>query len=479
MTSKFLTALKPFMYIMPECTKPERKVTFREKITWTLVVLIVYLVMSQIPLYGVPRDVGGGDPFFWMRAILASNRGTLTELGIGPIVTAGLVMQLLVGSKIIDVDMSDPDDRALFTGAQKVLALIVTVFQAMAFVFGGAYGALDFNAMVWVMLQLSIAGLVIILMDELIQKGWGLGSGISLFIAAGVCGQILWNLFSPLSADDGMFHGAFLAFFQALLTGKSLSSLVLRKAAPTAPDLIGVIGTIIAFMVVIYFESIRIEIPLTYAKYRGFRGKYPIKLLYVSVIPVILAAALFADLYLVSQLMWKRWRYAGGTKGFLVRILGNYEDTDQGVQPVSGLTYYFTPPRGLEATVADPFRALMYLLIFTFFCVIFAKLWVEVAGMAPRDVARQLIDSGMQIPGFRRSPKTVERLLERYIPTAAIIGGLFIGILAATSDFLGALGTGTGILLAVGIIKQYATDILPKEQLSEQHPALAGFLGIM
>jgi hypothetical protein len=59
------------------------------------------------------------DPFYWMRVILASNRGTLMELGISPIVTSGMIMQLLAGANLIDVDFSLKEDRGLFSGAQK------------------------------------------------------------------------------------------------------------------------------------------------------------------------------------------------------------------------------------------------------------------------------------------------------------------------------------------------------------------------
>ena len=141
MPSLFLRALSPFVRIMPEVKTPDREVSFREKAVWTIVVLIIFLVMSHLPLYGVTKETG--TDYLWaMRVILASTRGTLMELGIGPIVTAGLVMQLLSGSKIIDVDFSDPDDRALFTGGQKVIAMFMTGFQAFAYIWGNAYGEL-------------------------------------------------------------------------------------------------------------------------------------------------------------------------------------------------------------------------------------------------------------------------------------------------------------------------------------------------
>lgn len=76
----------------------------------------------QIPLFGIMSS-DSADPFYWIRVILASNRGTLMELGISPIVTSGLIMQLLAGVKIIEVG-DTAKDRALFNGAQKCKLII-------------------------------------------------------------------------------------------------------------------------------------------------------------------------------------------------------------------------------------------------------------------------------------------------------------------------------------------------------------------
>jgi protein transport protein SEC61 subunit alpha len=76
------------------------------------------LICSQIPLYGIYKS-GASDPLYWLRAILASNRGTLMELGISPIVTSGMIMQLLAGSKLIDCDKKNKEDRDLFECATK------------------------------------------------------------------------------------------------------------------------------------------------------------------------------------------------------------------------------------------------------------------------------------------------------------------------------------------------------------------------
>lgn len=503
MTSKFLQVLRPFMSLTPEVVKPKKEVRFNEKVLWTLGALIIYFIMSSIPIYGRVIDPNSGDPFEFLRTIMASNRGTLAELGIGPIVTAGLILQILVGSKIINVDMGDPEERSLYTGAQKVLSIFMTIFEGGAYIIGGAYGPvaeLGSEAVMLIMSQLLAAGIAIILLDEMIQKGWGLGSGISLFIAGGVATQIFWNAFhiSTQTSQDNLPLGVITAFITVSLNSnplEAISSLFFRPAMPTN-SLIAIVATIVVFLVVIYFESMRVEIPVSYAQHRGFRGKYPIKLLYTSNIPIILVSAVFADLYFISQMLYNATGDPSGNHNLLVQILGVFApNAETGrIEPTGGLVYYLTPPRGLLGLGAiiptdadgvfqqDEFfrtlpRAFVYAGGMIVLSVFFSRMWIETAGMGPKDVSKQLLDAGMQIPGWRRNKKTIEKRLEMYIPAAATLGGLFIGILAAFADFLGALGTGTGILLSVSIMRQYF-DILAKERAAEMHPAIRDFLGI-
>merc|ERR1719198_1021826 len=136
---RFLHLLRPVMCVLPEVAQAERKIPFREKILWTIITLFIFLVCCQIPLYGI-KTTESSDPFYWVRVILASNRGTLMELGISPIVTSGLVMQLLAGSKIIEVDQGMKRDRELFQGAQKLFGMIITIGEAVAYVVSGMYG---------------------------------------------------------------------------------------------------------------------------------------------------------------------------------------------------------------------------------------------------------------------------------------------------------------------------------------------------
>src|SRR5665647_13794 len=246
MPGRFLSLFKPIGRILPEIKKPERKVSFNEKIFWTALVLVIFLVMTEIPLYGVAQSAS--DQFGQLRVIFASNRGTLMELGIGPIVTAGLILQLLAGSSIIQCDMSNSEDRGLFTSASKVFSILLTAIQAGAYIISGMYGTLAGPTVIVIFLQLIGAGIIVMLMDELVQKGWGLGSGISLFIMAGVAQNILWSMFSP---TNGLFVGS----LSALVSGQqTLVAWLIGSASGIYPSLLGFIATIIAFIIIIYLE---------------------------------------------------------------------------------------------------------------------------------------------------------------------------------------------------------------------------------
>jgi len=454
---RFLHLIKPVMCILPEVASPDRKIPFREKVLWTVVTLFIFLVCCQIPLYGIHASKSS-DPFYWMRVILASNRGTLMELGISPIVTSGMVMQLLAGSRIIEVNHSIKEDRALFGGAQKLFGILITIGEAIAYVVSGMYG--DLNTLgagnaILIILQLFAAGMVVIILDELLQKGYGLGSGISLFIATNICESIIWKAFSPTTINTGRgteFEGAIIALIHLLFTRqdkiRALNEAFYRSNLPNISNLL---ASVLIFLIVIYFQGWKVDIPIKYAKHRGQQGKYPIKLFYTSNMPIILQTALVSNLYFLSQMLFNRY---GGN--FFVRLLGVWrelkESPGQSV-PVSGLAYYISPPQSFAEIAFDPLHTVIYLIFILASCALFSKTWIEVSGSSPKDVAKQLRDQQMVMKGHRTGSLVHE--LNRYIPAAAAFGGMCIGLLTVLADFLGAIGSGTGILLAVTIIYQY------------------------
>lgn len=465
---RFLELFKPISRVIPEVKPPERKVSFQNRLIWTLLALLIYFIMSEIPLYGIPITTSG-DTFTAYRVIFASARGTLMELGIGPIVTAGLIIQLLAGSDIISFDRSSAEDRGLFTTASKFFSIVMIIIQASLYIVSGQYGSVTLTKALLIFAQLLVAGLIIMLLDELVQKGWGIGSGISLFIVGGITANIWWMSFSFINYD-GRAYGAIIAFFQGIWTKLPVPSWFFRSNG--APDMIGFFTTIAVFLVVIYMEGMRVELPISHSQYRGYRGRMPIKLLYVSNIPVILAYALFANFQMVGQFLWSKWNVANDNNW--LNWLGTFTYSSNG-QPVAtgGLVYYITSPGHLEGVMAAPFRALVYALIVIVFCVIFSITWLEIGGLGAEDMADQLLESGMQIPGFRRNKQPIVTLLNRYIPTITIIGGAIVGALAAFSDFFGVFGSGMGALLAVSILYQYYQTMV-QEQVADLYPFLRG-----
>lgn len=469
MPGRFLNLFRPVARIMPEVKTSEKRVGFREKLLWTGLAVAVYLIMAEVPLFGAIR--GPSDPFFAMRVIFASSRGSLMELGIQPIVTAGLVIQLLASSKIIAFDNSSSEDRALLSGATKFFSILMTSLLAIAYILSGSYGELTLTKQIALFMQLFVSGIVIILLDELLQKGWGFGSGISLFIAAGVAQRILWNLLCPFPFEaDGKSLGALIAYVQALLKGEDALHAFAYRSSSNAPTMLGFVATVVVFLIVSTLESLKIDIPISYAKFRGFGGRYPVKLLYISNIPVILVSSLFMDVYFISQLVWSRFNPLNDNAW--LNWLGTYDNG----QPTGGLVMYLTSPNSFQQFTSNYLRAFIYAGLMIGLCVIFAIVWLEVSGMDSRSVAQQLMDSGMQISGFRRSIGPIQSILDRYIPTVTVLGAIAVGTVASFSDFFGVFGTGMGILLTVGILFQLY-QAMAKEQLMDSFPMLRRLFG--
>lgn len=116
-----------------------------------------------------------------------------------------------------------------------------------------------------IIIQLFVAGLIVLLLDELLQKGYGLGSGISLFIATNICETIVWKSFSPATINTGRgteFEGSIIALFHLLATRHDKVR-ALREAfyRQNLPNLMNLLATVFVFAIVIYFQVRIDEIP--------------------------------------------------------------------------------------------------------------------------------------------------------------------------------------------------------------------------
>lgn len=521
-----LYKLKPLVDRLPAVSRPEGHVHFRTKMMWVLLVLILYFALTNIMIYGLDQDKTV-DLFAGYRAIMAGATGSLMHLGIGPIVTGSIIMQLFTGAKIINLDLSKDEDKAVYQGTQKLLVIIMIVVESIPQVYGYLVPSSTFInnmdgfwmgngpllARTLIILQLCIGSYMVFLFDEIVSK-WGIGSGVSLFIAAGVSQAIFTGTFNwapvqigtPLSISNppaGTIPKTFYlinSMSSADLVGGGYERIFLQAPNP----IIALIGTTAIFLFVAYAESCRVELPLAHDRARGARGRYPIRLIYASNIPVILMSALLANVSMLSLLLWShptlsKWPLIGH-QGWI----GAYPSPDyaQRMQirqstPISGIAYYTSTIKGVGdwlLPLMDPSRygtymhghtylqVLAHLFIYVGVMVIgsilFAKFWIETVNMGPDAVAKQIHDSGMHIPGFRRDPRVLRKILARYIPVVTIISGMVVGGLAAGADLIGTVGntSGTGVLLAVGIMIQMY-EAIGREQMMEMHPVLRGFFG--
>jgi preprotein translocase subunit SecY len=493
-----LYKFKPLSDRLPSVKRPEGHVHFRTKMMWVVVILVLYFVMTNVYIYGLDQEKTL-DRFAQYRTIMAGASGTLLQLGIGPIVTASIIMQLFVGAKIIKLDLTNRDDKACYQSVLKLLVIVMIVFESVPQVFGYLVPSSTFTsvlgdggAKVAIILQLCVGSYIVFLMDEVVSK-WGIGSGISLFIAAGVSealftGTLNWY---PYSADAAVPAGTIpkALYYMFNLSGSEMSNGGYEAIFLGEPNpLIALLGTILIFFVVAYLESSRIELPLSHGNARGARGRYPIKLMYASNIPVILMSALLANISMVALLLYSSdIPLIGGNAA-----IGYFETGSTAAS--GGLAWYLSAPTGLTSwlmpmvdsatygnghgVIQNLAHVAIYFTVMVLGSILFAKFWVSTTNLGPEAVANQIQRSGMQIPGFRRDPRVLKRVLERYIPPITVLSGAMIGALAAFADLIGTTGnaSGTGVLLTVGIIIHFY-EAMGREQMMEMNPVMRGFFG--
>ena len=445
---------KEILFNLPEVKGPiEKKLPFNAKLKWTLIILIAFFVLANIPLYGLASN--SLQRFEYLAIIMGTEFGSLISLGIGPIVMASIILQLLVGAKLINIDLKNPEGKKYFQGLQKVLAVFFCLFEATIYVVMRGLEAMP-GMQGLLIAQLFLGGILIILMDEVISK-WGFGSGVSLFIAAGVG----WRLFTAAFGFIGPQNtiqavGRVWVFFSSIAAADTINA----TAAAAA-----IIATVIVFLVVVYAQSIKVEIPLSFDRLRGFAMKWPLSFFYTSNIPVILTAALLANVQLAATLV----ESAVGHPTFL----GGFSNGN----PTSGIAAFLSSPNILESFIRGSFtnimipQALVFLIFMIGGSILFAVFWVKTSGMDAGNVASQILASGLQIPGFRKDPRVLESILNRYIMPLTVMGAAAVGLLAAAADLLGALVRGTGLLLAVMIVYKLYEEIA-QQHAYDMHPAL-------
>lgn len=479
--------LRNMFSFIPEVKKPEeKKVDFKTKAKWTLLILAAFFVLANIPLFGLSQNAL--ERFEYLAVILGTDFGSIISLGIGPIVMASIILQLLSGSGILNIDQTTEEGKRFFNGIQKLLVFFFIILEATVYVLmKGLQAEPGFAGIV--IFQLVLGGLAIFYMDEVTQK-WGFGSGVSLFIGAGVSWRLITSAiqFIDVSGRNCLIGftsktaiscpGKILVLIQSFISGNNIELFVATAA---------ILSTIAIFLAVVWAQSLKVEIPLSFGRIRGYSIKWPLSFFYASVIPVILTAALIANIQLFGGLIENSAApclIEGGVCTGIAKFASHFTFLGRFIngQPVSGLAFWLGSSPLLELLIRGSFQSILLLqgvihtLFFMIFSTIFAIFWVKTSGMDSKAQAEKIAASGLQVSGFRQDIRILESILDRYIMPLTIMGGLAIGLLASITNLLGALVSGTAILLVIMIMFQFYQSIAQQHE-SDMNPAMRKFIG--
>ncbi len=473
---------------IPEVKKPEeKKLSFNVKLKWTIVILASFFVLANVPLFGLSTNALAR--FEYLAIILGTDFGSIISLGVGPIVMASIILQLLVGAQILNIDTTTHEGKKFFQGLQKILVFFFIVFEAAIYVVMQGLQAdpnLAYGSQILIF-QLILGGLAIFYMDDLSHK-WGFGSGVSLFIGAGVSWSLITSAFQFLGKDPVTgkvvieYSGRFFVLIQSIIERAPIEAL---SAFAT------ILVTALIFLLVVWAQSLKVEIPLSFGRLRGYSVKWPLVFFYASVIPVILVSALIANIQLFGGLIENTAAPCladlGGTidtctgKAKIASyftFLGRFQE---GV-PIKGLAFWMGSTNILGLIIRGGFlplylwQAITHTLFFMAFSVIFSIFWVKTSNMDSKAQAKNIMSSGLQVSGFRQDERVLESILDRYIMPLTVMGGAAVGLLASLTNVLGALVSGTAILLVIMIMYQFYQNIA-KQHAVDMHPAMRKFMG--
>ncbi len=482
--------LDTIIALVPHVRKPNKPPSFKDKIKWTALIMTIYFAMFSTPAIGVSIATLKQPVLQLINIIFAARTGTLITVGIGPIVLSSIVLQLIQGTGLIKIDLNDPQQKGKYQGIQKLAAIGIAIVESIIFTATG-YVPLISPSYFWlVVLQLAASAIIVVFLDEIMVK-YGLTSGINLFIAGGVAYSMIGGTVNILLPEAG----------SALAAGGA-------SALPNAILAFGpLFFAIIVMLVSIYAYDMKVELPLAFSQFRGVGGRLPIPFLYVSVLPVILTTSLVVSMTVWFQFLagttgslaplahfialYQKIPTSGGgtsttlTGGLLYLISPNFPLPYSAPYGIGGYGPYFSYlltgtstldlPWGGFVLVPEWIHIIIYTLVLVVLCVIFGKFWIEMTGQSPKNVSEQLQSIGWQIPGFRRDPRIIESVLNKYIPSITVLGSIFVGLLAALATLTGAIGSGMGVLLTVGIMYMLYQQI-EREHMLEGIPAVDNLL---
>lgn len=452
---KTILLARPFLPVIPEVKAPLRSFHMNDKLFWTFMAILIYSIASQVPLFGMV-NTKTKDPLEWLRVMMASNRGTLMDIGIGPVVSSSMIMNFLTTTGLVIADFSVLEDKVLFDCLSKMIAILITIVQAVIQIQTGFYGPtenipLPYKAVIFI--QLLFSGLIIILLDEMLQKGYGYGNGVNLFIVANVCEKFVWSALSPRVFYTGRgleFEGCLISLIYSIFSKRNkliaMYEILFRENLPNLSQFLYTLGI---FAFVVWIQQLRVNLNLYSLRAKGVSETYPINLLYTSNTPVVLQGQLVSHFCLLSRLLYGKW------PGYrIIRFFGVWDmDFKRGMIPTGGLSYYISPPHSLTDAMKNIVHFMIYLTFTLFISALMSKNWNDNQGETSEKVYEKFKKQGISIKGVRDA--NILDKLNEYIPIASVLSGLITSAVIIFCDITSTIGSGTNMFLAASIIHQY------------------------
>lgn len=486
---RLLDLVKFFAPILPEIEFPDEKISLDEKVIFTIGSGLLF-ILSQLPIYGLVKDatLNMADPYPALRPLFALEQGSLLELGLLPIITSAFAWQIAAGLRLVNVNFNYAQDRELFQSAQKLTAVFLASVFAIGLIASGYYNPVlagfseestPYGSYALIFVQIVGWNFLLNLIAEVIDKGYGFGSGPLCFIALNAATQLVRDVVgleavTAVPGGEPETYGVVTYLIRALFSmdlktiKDAFVGIFYRSGFPNLPSILILVVTGLATIVL---QNFRIELPVRSNKARGSANVYPIRLLYTGALPVLFAFTVLAN----AQLFF---HFASIAVEPFYPVVGNVLETrSETGAVVSGISFYLSSPASFTESVLSPIRAVVFSSSVVVLATSFAAFWAQVSGSSPKDIAKTFKDQSIIIAGKR--DVSIAKELSRVVPVASVTGAFALAGVALVGELLGASGktvaVTVGVCAAFAILEDFMLDFQQSGGSSQIVNSLSGY----
>ena len=392
--------------------------SIRNRILFVIGILFIFRLLAVIPVPGIDTAqltrFLAGNQFFGLFNILSGgglSSFSIVMLGVGPYITASIIMQLLMMMVPSIKEMAQEEGeigRKRFNQITRLISVPIAALQAFSFIkylqSQGAISALSVSSLVTNVIIIVAGSVLLLWLAELINE-FGIGNGTSLIIMAGILSQI------PSTVSQFFFT----------FTIDQLPVVLLFIA----------ISVLVIIGVVFIYEAER-PVHITYARQvRGIRllggtdSYLPLRLTQAGVMPIIFASSMLLFPQFIASF------FAASSSPRLQSI-------------AQALTTFLQ---------TNWLYAIVYFVLVVFFTYFYTAVTFD-----PKQIATNLQKNGAFIAGIRPGDATMN-YLGTVVTRITLVGSLFLGIVAVLPIIVrGATGItafavgGTSLLITVSVV---------------------------